>query len=92
MSAETITREDILEQIDDMQNCLYRIDEDARWWREQIDDENLRSALYDVEQGTQRLMTLVEKLTPPAPPAPPVPTADTDDLRNYLDGEYGGRH
>ena len=89
MNAETPTAADIAEQIDDMMKHLYRIDEDARFWREQIDNENLRSALYDIEQGVQRIMSLVEKLTPPAPP---VPTADTEDLLNYFDGEYGGRH
>lgn len=89
MSAETITREDILEQIDDMTEHLYRVDEDARFWREQIDNENLRSALYDIEQGVQRIMSLVEKLTPPTADTP---AANTHDLHNYLDGEYGGRH
>ena len=85
MSAETITREDILEQIDDMTEHLYRVDENARFWREQIDNENLRSLLYDIEQGVQRVMSLVEKLMPPVTPA-----ANTHDLHNYYVDHHTG--
>ena len=56
MSAETPTAADIQEQIDDMLDKLYRVEESARIWRQLANSEDLRSRLYDIEQTTLKLI------------------------------------
>lgn len=58
------TRADIEDQVAHMESACMDIEDDARIWRNQTDDEDTRSLLYDVEKAAQKLCHLVGQLTP----------------------------
>lgn len=63
---EEPTQAMVEEQIAHMESALMDVEEDARLWRNQISDENMRSALYDIEKAARELCHRVGRLAQPA--------------------------
>lgn len=63
---EEPTQAMVEEQIAHMESALMDVEEDARLWRNQISDEDMRSALYDIGKAARELCYRVGQLVPPA--------------------------